>query len=128
VADDGPGVTRGHRRGVVEVGGDGRVPVAVEVGDDALAGVGRHLDVTGHRRRIGGGRPGQPDLDPMGPGRDLDRIGDPLGLEGRERQRPVDVGITYEQDGMATQFALRVLRALTVRFNADAAAAPRLPP
>lgn len=43
-----------------------------------------------------------------------------------ERQRPIDVKFTIAQDGMAAQFAVRVLRALTVRFNADVARAPEL--
>jgi ABC-2 type transport system permease protein len=42
------------------------------------------------------------------------------------RHRPIDVGIRYEQDGLATQFALRAIRALVVRFNADVAAAPEV--
>ncbi|WP_374562581.1 ABC transporter permease [Ideonella sp.] len=41
-----------------------------------------------------------------------------------ERKRPVDVKVTYAQDGMPAQFAVRVVRALTVRFNADVAEAP----
>lgn len=43
-----------------------------------------------------------------------------------ERQRPIDVKITYAEDGMPAQFAVKVIRALTVRFNADVAKAPEL--
>jgi hypothetical protein len=41
-----------------------------------------------------------------------------------ERKRPVDVKVTFAEDGMPAQFAVRVVRALTVRFNADVAQAP----
>lgn len=55
------------------------------------------------------------------------RIELPEGFEyAVQRHRTVDLGIRYEQDGMATQFALRVFRALVVRFNADAAEAPEV--
>jgi len=43
---------------------------------------------------------------------------------GVERKRPIDVLVNYAQDGMPAQFALRVVRALTVRFNAEVANAP----
>lgn len=36
-----------------------------------------------------------------------------------ERKRAVSVNVVFARDGTAAQFAVRVLRALTVRFNAD---------
>lgn len=40
-----------------------------------------------------------------------------------ERKRPVDVRVSFAHDGMAAQFAVRVVRALTVRYNVEAAGA-----
>ena len=43
-----------------------------------------------------------------------------------ERRRSVDVNLTFQQDGMPAQFAVRVVRALSVRFNNESAGTPEM--
>jgi ABC-type multidrug transport system permease subunit len=42
------------------------------------------------------------------------------------RRRPVVVAVTFAQDGLPAQLVVRVVRALTLRFEADVAAQPEL--
>jgi hypothetical protein len=43
-----------------------------------------------------------------------------------ERRRPVVVSVTFAEDGLPAQLVVRVVRALTLRFEADVAAQPEL--